>query len=279
MDGICIDKEDRNVALFKYAPDIAAIPLYPQTEYAQWIMDYIPTVEIFIGVQFAKFSRAVDFLTCDCIGFRKEFVGKNLFAFFDVFDIYTILGVVLSCLLIPLSLAITTHKFNQYLLWVVKCFESILNEEHLKSKRKLIGWLLSFWVLLIWILKQFFSGDMFSHLTATPHPKVIDSWSDLNASLRYNPDLEILALDLTIFENAGADSAVKSYFNPVSQYYDDFTNRLTLIKMYDISRETGVVTIRRSIKLDETIINSKGNIRTYREELEWFDAIKFNSSK
>lgn len=83
------------------------------------------------------------------------------------------------------------------------------------------------WLTMTMILQQYFAGDMMSMLAMEPKPFVIDTLDDLR-----NKSIIIKALNVQLVSES--NDSKKAYFDPKSDYYEDFTNRLEMISVTDI---------------------------------------------
>lgn len=106
--------------------------------------------------------------------------------------------------------------------------------EFIKLKKQ--KWLVVMWGLILLVLTNFFSGELFTVLTTEPKAILIDSWSDL--AIQENVPI-IAGADVIFSYNLLSDDiedrkyVARKYIIEDSIYYKNFVERLNLFSMID----------------------------------------------
>lgn len=203
------------MALYTYKPDFSVVP----------VLAHLLAVERLINQKhqfnqltstlniLPKLTKAIGVEQTDCIAYKKAYLTKDLFQFANFLDKHVTTSTFL-CILI-LSFVFGRFRFKRILHFLRILSESLFFfKSNLKSNS-----LFLLWITILWLFRQYFSGDMFANMTRSAGLDVIDSFADL-AERKH---LKILA----ILDFGGANP--KDYFSQEMPFYKEFTKRLTMM--------------------------------------------------
>lgn len=104
---------------------------------------------------------------------------------------------------------------------------------NLKRYKRVIKYLILLWLTATMLLQLLFGGDLAANLAMEAKAILIDSFDDLR-----NKNISIYGVKMEMIEKSNSEVY---YFNPCSDYYDDFTSRLKLFNL-SFAAKPGVLT-------------------------------------
>lgn len=236
------------MALFIFKPDLMLVPMAPgasdlfdsvlkEDVFQTMLLDaLLPPGERSLG------SRSPGSLALNCIAFRKRWPPGGVFVailglLVRLVDKYVAMATATAILSVSAILAFQNRtQFWSYLGVTLGVLFNLAPPGDHPIK---FPYLLVAMATTIWILQQFFGGDLYSLMSAPIRPILVDSWSDLAA----DKSLKIAAVSdradpnnpmRMFYQNK---SIKEEFFNPELPNYEDFTERLDLVGQ--IAYQTG----------------------------------------
>lgn len=114
-------------------------------------------------------------------------------------------------------------------------FDSIFWRQNFQKMNSILKFIFIVWLLAVFVLRQFISGDLFSNLVKKADPGFLDSWNDLLAVLNKN-EFPIHALNPNLFLPSLYGNSVQPYFDKESRYHQEFEPRMKLMPFSLIDR-------------------------------------------
>lgn len=243
ISAINIVNEDRHAAFVKHKPDFLVSMFWPQLEYFRALYeDYFELGLEALGLDKIAYTTApIGNVEMDHILYFKRKAKKDIFAFIWALDNASWSGIFLSAFVVALFLS--NYEGRKLGGFGKQCFLAmtavVLYSSHYnldRYKQTIVKYLIVLWLTATMLLQYLFGGDMAANLAMEPRPILIDSFDDLR-----NTNVTIYCLDTEMVKESG--QAEKEYFNPIFDYYEDFTRRLTLLGFKLMATPGGVAEV------------------------------------
>lgn len=205
----------------------------------------------------------------DYVLYQKKWETKSPFTFMSIFDssVFALLFLLpLLCALIcsvrnfqnlnekPKTILCANSSFKKlrklntfikrFLENTFFFFASFFNSPSINRKQFAMPFIIVFWLFTVFVLTQFYTGEMFSELTRSNQLIVVNSWIDL---ARIN-DVQIVAQSPELTYKVGDEN---DYFNPELSISKKLVNRLKLIGFTEFYDHDYIENLTRSLVNNE----------------------------
>lgn len=226
MDGFNVVDEDVLQVNLKLRPDFIITTLTPLLSLVTMLRGdglepFIQNVlkAVFGERDIGTISKTLGVQETDVILNFKFWKQRPLFAFLSAFDFKIWLFILMSAVALATAVSLKNiGEFGKYLEYVIYCLVATPRSKLIRSAPGL----LITWIAAVWLLQQFYGGDMFSEVMAPPEADVIKSIEELFEA----KNKTILILDTETFADDITMATLRNYFGAYPRdYVDDFVTR------------------------------------------------------